>query len=277
MAGTHRYRELSHRLACKARGYSGRMNHLRKQFPVWGTIVDVDCFSQSVGGAQLDRAMETVIEFCENVDRDFSTYKDGSWVSRLRRGEVAISDCPDDVCAVWDLCAAAKDLTDGAFNPWAVDGGFDPSGLVKGWAADKCADLLVAAGVGHVQVNAAGDLALRGGWFDSVAGVVKPWSIGVVNPDNRAEIVKVFEITDGAIATSGTYERGAHIHDPISGLIAIGAKSATVVGPQGWLCDAMATAVMVGGQDCALWFGQPELAGYQVFAVARHEQSTWSI
>jgi thiamine biosynthesis lipoprotein len=253
------------------------MNHLRRQFPVWGTIVDVDCFSQSVGGAQLDQAMETVIAFCQDVDRDFSTYKDGSWVSRLRRGEVAIADCPDDVRDVWDLCLRAKDLSDGAFDPWAVAGGFDPSGLVKGWAADAAADILVAVGVGHVQVNAAGDLALRGGWFDSAAGVVKPWSIGVVNPDDRAEIVKVYEITDGAIATSGTYERGAHIHDPLNGLIAIGAKSATVVGPEGWLCDAMATAVMVAGQDGAKWFGQPELAGYQVFAVTRHEQSAWSI
>ncbi len=123
----------------------------------------------------------------------------------------------------------------------------------------------------------AGDLALRGGWFDSVAGVVKPWSIGVVNPDDRSEIVKVYEITDGAIATSGTYERGAHIHDPLNGLIAIGAKSATVVGAEGWLCDAMATAVMVAGQDGAKWFGQPQLAGYQVFAVTRHEQTAWSI
>ena len=253
------------------------MNHLRQQFPVWGTIVDVDCYSQSVGGAQLDRAMETVIEFCEKVDRDFSTYKDGSWVSRLRRSEVAIIDCPADVRDVWGLCAAAKDLSDGAFDPWAVAGGFDPSGLVKGWAADKCADMLVAAGVEHVQANAAGDLALRGGWFDSAAGAVKPWSIGVVNPDNRSEIVKVFEITDGAIATSGTYERGAHIHDPSNGLIAIGAKSATVVGAEGWLCDAMATAVMVAGQDSAKWFGQSELAGYQVFAVNRHEQSGWNI
>ena len=136
---------------------------------------------------------------------------------------------------------------------------------------------MVAAGVGHVQVNAAGDLALCGGWFDTAAGVVKPWSIGVVNPDDRSEIVKVYEITDGAIATSGAYERGAHIHDPLNGLIAIGAKSATVVGAEGWLCDAMATAVMVGGQDSAKWFGQPELQGYQVFAVNRHEQSAWSI
>jgi FAD:protein FMN transferase len=250
---------------------------LRQQFPVWGTIVDVECYSQSVGGAQLDRAMESVIEFCENVDRDFSTYKEESWVTRLRRGKVVIEDCPNDVQAVWQLCARAKDLSDGAFDPWAVEGGFDPAGLVKGWAADKCADILVAAGVEHVQVNAAGDLALRGGWFDSVASVVKPWSIGVVNPDDRGEIVKVYEITDAAIATSGTYERGAHIHDPLNCLIAIGAKSATVVGAEGWLCDAMATAVMVGGQDSVNWFGQPELAGYRVFAVNRHEQSAWEI
>ncbi len=87
--------------------------------------------------------------------------------------------------------------------------------------------------------------------------------LGVAGDDfaQRAEIVKVYEITDGAIATSGTYERGAHIHYPLNGLIAIGAKSATVVGADGWLCDAMATAVMVAGQDSAKWFGQPELAG----------------
>jgi FAD:protein FMN transferase len=117
-------------------------------------------FRKDVGGAELDRAMETVIEFCEDVDRDFSTYKDGSWVTRLRQGKVAIENCPDDVIEVWDLCLRTLNgSSDGAFDPWAVDGGFDPSGLVKGWAADKCADILVAAGVGHVQVNAAGDLS----------------------------------------------------------------------------------------------------------------------
>ena len=252
------------------------MNQLRRQFPVWGTIVDVDCSGVNVSAAELDRAMNSIIAFCEDVDRDFSTYKSDSWVSRLRRGEVPIEECPDDVIEVWDLCAQAKWLSDGAFDPWAVEGGFDPSGLVKGWAADKCADMLVAAGAAHVQVNAAGDLTLRGGFIDD-DGVVKPWPIGVVNPDNKMEVVKVFEIMDGAIATSGTYERGAHISDPHSGMIAIGAKSATVVGPDGWLCDAMATAVMVGGTDSVAWFGQEELLGYQVFAVNRHEQTAWEI
>ena len=49
------------------------MSHLRRQFPVWGTIVDVDCSGDSVSDAQLDAAMASVITFCENVDRDFST------------------------------------------------------------------------------------------------------------------------------------------------------------------------------------------------------------
>ena len=253
------------------------MNHLRSQFPVWGTIVDVDVASSSVSADLLNAAMQTVKDFCHGVDQDFSTYIDSSWVTRLRRGEVDIADCPASVQEVWDLCLQAKYLSDDAFDPWAVEGGFDPSGLVKGWAADICADLLVAAGAQHVQVNAAGDLALRGGFFDTADGVVKPWKIGVVNPDNKQEVLQVFEITDGAIATSGTYERGAHITDPYTGMIAIGAKSATIVGAAGWLCDALATAVMVAGQDGAKWFGQPELALYQVWVIDRHENSAWSI
>ena len=250
------------------------MNHLRQQFPVWGTIVDVDVSSSTVSEDGLNQAMQQVIDFCKQVDSNFSTYIDTSWVTRLRTNQIEITSCPPSVQEVWELCLQAKHLTDGAFDPWAVEGGFDPSGLVKGWAADKCADMLVTLGIEHVQVNAAGDLSLRGGFYD---GVAKPWSIGVVNPDNRTEVVETFEISDGAIATSGTYERGAHINDPYTGLIAIGAKSATVVGPLGWLCDALATALMVAGEDGAKYFVQPELAGYQVFVVDRHENTTWSI
>ena len=253
------------------------MNHVRRHFDVWGTVLDVDIASMDVSGAELNAAMEKVIEFCHNVDKDFSTYKSDSWISRLRQGKVAIEDCPSNVQEVWDLCGQAKHVSDGAFDPWAVAGGFDPSGLVKGWAADICADMLVAAGAHHVQVNAAGDLALRGGWFDPTDSTLKPWKIGVVNPDNRQEVLKIFEITNGAIATSGTYERGAHISDPYTGMIAIGAKSATIVGKEGWLCDALATAVMVAGTDAGHWFGQDELAGYQVWAVNRHENTSWSI
>ena len=250
---------------------------MRRQFPVWGTIVDIDCSSAIASSEELQIALNEIVEFCRGVDEDFSTYIDSSWVTRLRRGKVEIENCPEMVREVWELCLQAKYLSDDAFDPWAVEGGFDPSGLVKGWAADICADKLIAAGAQHVQVNAAGDLALRGGYFDTAAGEVKPWKIGVVNPDKKTEVLQVFEITDGAIATSGTYERGAHITDPYTGMIAIGAKSATVVGAKGWLCDALATGLMVAGQDAAKWFGQPELNNYKVWVIDRHENSAWSL
>jgi thiamine biosynthesis lipoprotein len=249
--------------------------HLRQEIEVWGTVLFVDVASPGVNEVALHKAINHVRDFSYHVDDVFSTYKFDSIVSQLRRQEISIDQTSDEVRDVWERCAIARDFTDGAFDPWAVAGGFDPSGLVKGWAADKCAEILLTAGAAHVQVNAAGDLALRGGYFHD--GKVSPWSIGVVNPENRQEVVQVFEISDGAIATSGTYERGAHILDPHSGLIAIGATSATVIGPDGGLADALATALMVEGRDGAVWFSQPELAEYSAWVIDRHANVAWSI
>lgn len=246
------------------------------EIEVWGTVLYIEASSTSIDRAAIDAAIVDVKKFVMDVDNAFSTYKESSFVSRLRRREIEIGQCPQDVQEVWDACQNAKYLSDGAFDPWAVEGGFDPSGYVKGWAADRVALMLMQAGCDHIQVNAAGDLTLRGGnLLDS--GEVEPWKIGVVNPDNRQEVVRIFEIFDGAIATSGTYERGAHITDPYRGLIAIGAKSATVLGPDGGLTDAMATALMVTGDDGATFFGQPELAQYSAWCIDRHDGGAWGV
>jgi len=238
------------------------------EIEVWGTVLFIDVTSEF----EIEPAIIELTEYVNHVDEVFSTYKTNSTISQLRRGEIEIDICSPEVIEVWNICAYIKDLTEGAFDPWAVDGGFDPSGLVKGWAADKCADILAKAGAKHIQINAAGDLSLRGGFTPE-----KPWSIGVVNPDNRLEILQAFEIQDGAIATSGTYERGAHIKDPYTGMIAIGAKSATVIGPDGAIADALATALMVSGRDGAVWFTTPELSEYSAWVIDRHENVAWSI
>ena len=60
-------------------------------------------------------------------------------------------------------------------------------------------------------------------------------------------------------------------------MIAIGAAPASVARSLGWLFDAKATAVMVGGTDSAKRFGQHELQGYQLFGVTQHEESAWEI
>jgi thiamine biosynthesis lipoprotein len=247
----------------------------RYEIHVWGTVLFLDLGSDSINEAAMGAAVESVKAFVIEVDEVFSTYKDGSFVSRLRRGEIEIDECPADLQEVWQLCAIARDLTGGAFDPWAVAGGFDPSGYVKGWAADRAAAILLEAGCKNIQVNAAGDLTLRGGVVEK--GVAGPWKIGVVNPDNRQEVLRIFEINDGAIATSGTYERGAHIYDPHTCTIAIGAKSATVLGPDGGLTDALATALMVAGEDGARWFAQPELAQYSAWVIDRHSGGAWGV
>ena len=246
------------------------------QFEVWGTVVYIEAASTRINREAIDLAIEDVKSFCYDVDGAFSTYKEGSFISRLRRGEIQIGDCPHDVQEVWDACHNARYISEGAFDPWKVAGGFDPSGYVKGWAADKAAEILLRAGCEHLQVNAAGDLTLRGGnLLDN--GLVEPWKVGVVNPENTLEVLRIFEIYDGAIATSGTYERGAHIVDPFTGTIAIGAASATVIGPDGGFTDAMATALMVTGDSGAGLFARPELADYSAWCINRNEGGAWGV
>lgn len=244
-----------------------------REIEVWGTVVAVDVASENLNEFELLKGIDQVHDFVHEVDRLFSPFKENSQVSQLRRSQLSIEDANPYVQEVWSLCRELKRLTQGAFDPWCVEGGFDPSGLVKGWAADRCAEQLQARGIKHILINASGDITLRGGELKD--GQVMPWTIGVSDPENSENVVRTFEIFDGAIATSGDYAKGAHIRDPHSGLIAIGARSVTIVGPNGAYTDALATGIMVSGFDGAPWFDQPELHAYEVFAINRNERTSW--
>jgi thiamine biosynthesis lipoprotein len=248
---------------------------LERFVETWGTVIVVQVASRSLSVVELGLAVDEVEDFFHKVDKDFSTYKSDSEVSRIRRGELEVVDASDDVREVWKLCEHARELTLGAFDPWKVKGGFDPSGLVKGWAAEVAAKILFGAGIESVLINAAGDLVLRGGQPPE-DGEVKPWNVEISSPDDVNQIVKTFDVVDGSVATSGDYEKGAHIVDPHTGLIAIGARSASVVGPDGALCDALATALMVDGRDAQRWMGQPELAEYSFWVINRDAETAWS-
>jgi thiamine biosynthesis lipoprotein len=248
---------------------------LERFVETWGTVVVVEASSRVLDEASVKAAVDEVEEFFYQVDRDFSTYKSDSQISRIRRGELDIADASEYVQQVWALCEYSRELTFGAFDPWAASGGFDPSGLVKGWAAEIGAQMLVESGVENLLINASGDLVLRGG-RPTEDGSVQPWQVGISNPEHVEHIVKTFDVIDGSVATSGDYEKGAHIVDPHTGLVAIGARSASVVGPDGAICDALATALMVDGMDAQKWIGRPELAEYSFWTINRHDGTAWS-
>ena len=128
------------------------------------------------------------------------------------------------------------------------------------WAADVAADIFVAAGFPNVSVNAAGDVANRG--FQSPN---QPWVVGIRHPEHELEVVRTVESLNGAVATSGEYERGPHIRNPHTGASDVKLTSATVVGPDGGMADALATALVIAGTDGVKWFaGMDEWSAYLI-------------
>jgi thiamine biosynthesis lipoprotein len=163
-------------------------------------------------------------------------------MSRVRRGELALDEAPASVAEVLRRCAAARELSGGWFDPWKMPGGVDPTGLAKGWIAERALERLRLAGVGAAMINAGGDVVAFG---EPEPG--RRWRIGVRDPRGPGALLGVVEL-DGAVATSGTYERGDHVLDARSGLPARGLLSATVTGPDLALADALATGLVAAGE-----------------------------
>jgi thiamine biosynthesis lipoprotein len=181
-------------------------------------------------------------------------------MSRLRRGEITFDETPAVVAEVLDQCAVARQVSGGWFDPWAMPGGVDPTGYVKGWAAQQALAALVAPEITGAMVNAAGDIASFGG-----PGPDEHFRIGIVDPFSTGALACVVELTE-AIATSGTYERGGHLIDPYSGKPTARVASASVCGADLGLADALATAVAVAGREALALIGA--LDGYEALTVA---------
>jgi len=196
---------------------------------------------------------DEVFDWLHRVDETFSTYKDGSEISRLRRGELDEADASDDVRWVLRRCRELRDETAGYFDIDAV--GLDPSGYVKGWAVERAAAILDRAGSSDYAINAGGDVRTRG-----------RWRIGIQHPFESQAVAKVVEGDDLAIATSGAYERGEHVRDPHTGAAPAGILSVTVTGPDLATADAYATAAYAMGPRRAIdWTAR--LRGYEALTI----------
>jgi thiamine biosynthesis lipoprotein len=185
------------------------------------------------------------------VDATFSTYRADSEISRLDRGE--LGDPHPAVCEVLARCEELRVETDGLFDARA-GGRLDPSGYVKGWAVQRAA----AFGRGRFLIDAGGDVVLRG-----------TWRVGIRHPQEHDKLAAAITVSDCAIATSGTYERGPHILDPRTGRPATGLSSVTVVGRDLGTADAYATAAFAAGDP--RWtapLAAMSIAGDRVFTTA---------
>lgn len=153
------------------------------------------------------------------ADRIFSLYKPESPLSRLARGETSVAECPPVVNEIWDACEAWEKATDGWFSAFTAQHTFDPSGLVKTWAAKLAADYVLDHGITDFTLNAGGDVMIADGVSEAI-----DWRMGISKPVSiAAEDAGVLTVVDlhrtpfRAMATSGSAERGAHIWNPKAG------------------------------------------------------------
>ena len=217
-----------------------RAEPLRRAERVMGMPVRVEVRDGRAGAD----GVEAVFAWLRQVDAGFSTYRGDSEISRFNRGELAPGDLSADLREVLDRCEQLREATAGAYDARApLAGGVDPTGLVKGWAVDRAAALLQAAGARDFCIDAGGDLRLHG----------RPRRVGIRHPHRRRRLAAVLELADAAVATSGAYERGDHIVDPRTGRPPAGVVSVTVVGRDLATADALATAAFAMGEDGPAW------------------------
>ena len=127
----------------------------------------------------------------------------------------------------------------------------DLGGIAKGYAVDRSIEHLRNLGIEHAMVNAGGDTRLLGDRRG------KPWVVGIRDPRSEGRVVTRLPLEEEAISTSGDYERyfeedGVRYHHilvPGTGKSARGVRSATVIGADATLTDALSTTVFVLGVE----------------------------
>lgn len=127
--------------------------------------------------------------------------------------------------------------------------------LGEGYATDKCRAMMKAKGIEAGIINGSGDMST---WGRQPNG--KDWNIGITNPFDTDKLIAVVPINNGAVTTSGSYEkfvifdgkRYSHIINPATGYPVTGLCSVTVFGPNAETANGLSTSLMILGQKKGL-------------------------
>jgi len=204
--------------------------------------------------------IDEIFDYFQYVDDTFSVFKENSEISRINRGEIKKEDYSPDMKTIFRLAEETKRQTSGYFDIQKPKGILDPSGIVKGWAIWQASKLLNLAGIKDSYVEAGGDIQV------TRKSNSDPWIIGIRNPFNINENVKILSLRNEGIATSGTYIRGQHIYNPHKPKETFEEiVSLTVIGPNVYEADRFATAAFAMGKEGIHFIEKQEgLEGYAI-------------
>ena len=208
-----------------------------------------------------------IFSYFHYIDDKFSPYKRDNEVEKINLGSLKVEDASIEMKNIIDLSEKTKKETNGYFYVFANDR-FDPSGIVKGYAIHQAAKQLYSKGYRNYYVEIGGDIETRGKNADA------KWSVGITNPFEINEVIKVIYVEDKGVATSGTYARGSHIYDPIRNKKAIDIASLTVIGPNIYEADRFATAAFAMGERGVNFI--ENLKGFEAYMVGNDRRATYT-
>lgn len=196
----------------------------------------------------------------KEIDETYSPFKKTSVISRLNRHKVNQNDLSKEVKIVLRYCQETKKLTNGYFDIKKPDGQIDPCGLIKGWAILDASNILKKLGFKNFMLEIAGDIQTSGSPENE-----SKWAVGIRNPFDINEVVKIVYLSGEGIATSGTYMQGKHIYNPKKNQMANEIVSLTVIGPNIYEADRFATAAFAMGKSGIKFIeSYPSLEGYAI-------------
>jgi thiamine biosynthesis lipoprotein len=222
-----------------------------------------------IDASATEMVFDDVYAYFQYVDEKFSTYKYDSEISKINRHELLIKESSEDMKTIFGMSEQTRLETNGYFNIHHNDI-FDPSGVVKGWAIYNAAQILRQKGFKNFYVEAGGDIQMFG-----VNDQGQNWRVGIRNPFNLDEIVKVLSVTDCGVATSGTYVRGQHIYNPLeAGQLITDILSLTVIGPDICEADRFATAAFAMGKNGIEFI--ESLEGFEGYMIDKDKLATFT-
>lgn len=237
---------------------------MKRQKDIMGMPVIINIVDATVK----EEDFSSVFSYFHAIDQRFSTYKEDSEVTKINRGEITKENYSSAMKKIVRLSEETKRQTNGYFDIIS-NGKLDPSGLVKGFAIAQAANMLKKKEYANFYVEIAGDIQVYG---KNEKG--EKWRVGIRNPYNKEEIVKVLQLENNGIATSGTYIRGNHIYNPIDKKSADAIVSMTVIGSNIYDADRFATAAFAMGEKGIQFIDS--LAGFEGYMITKDNRAYYT-
>jgi thiamine biosynthesis lipoprotein len=215
-----------------------------------------------------DEDVNEVFSYLHFIDNKFSTYKKNSEIAQINSGKLKESQYSSEMKKILFLSKKTKKETNGYFDIHAKNI-LDPSGIVKGYAIFEAAKIFKNKGFNNFYIEIAGDIQTYGKNEKK-----EKWSVGIQNPFNLKEIIKVVYLKGQGIATSGTYMRGNHIYNPKSKEKISDIMSITVIGPNVYEADRFATAAFAMGEK-GLEFIE-KLKGLEGYMIQKNKKAVYT-